>query len=146
VKTLYVCELCGNRSVDRGSIESCEREGRPSHEQLPPIGLIYGYFDGDDPRSRYFGFAWVVDYMWPEGHSVVVSGAVFRANGKGDDELNLLAGSRSGYSLRKGEIPWREWPSAPPPGEVLERAVAACRKAGVEPLVLRRGEAVPADV
>jgi len=45
--------------------------------------------------------------------------------------------------IGRGNKGWREWPDAPPPGPVLDRVIAACRKAGVTPLILRGGEALP---
>lgn len=144
MKVQYVCEFCGNTSEDRAVIEECEARGIPGLDQAPPIGLIYGSYDGNNPRSMYPGFAWVVDYVRPERHSLRVSAAVFRSNMPLDDEPDFTNGSRSGYSIGGREKPWREWPDAPLSGAVLDRAVAACRKAGIEPLILRGGKAVPA--
>ena len=141
MKTLYVCDFCGNTSADRAAIEECEARGAPGADQAPPIGLIYGSHNGDSPHSMYPGFAWLVDCVRPHRHSLQVSAAVFRSNMPVDDEPDFANGSRDGYSIGGREKPWQEWPDAPLPGPVLERAIAACRKAGVEPLVLRGGKA-----
>ena len=143
MKILYVCEFCGNRSERRSVIEDCEKQGRPVGDELPPVGLIYGSYDGNNPNAMYAGFAWLVDCARQEGHSFDVSGAVFRANMPVDDEPNFNVGSRYGNWIGRGNKGWREWPDAPPPGPVLDRAIAACRKAGVTPLILRGGEALP---
>jgi hypothetical protein len=166
VKTTYQCDLCGEKSENKASIERCEAQGHPDLSVCPPIGLIVrgeeGSFCGPE-------FVWVVQWVGVSsrcGHEYAVGFGNFRGNGLGDtfnfkdakggyDEFKMgrsTTSSRSVFSApsfnkyypEQGFRRWQDWPDTPAEDvPAFWRAVKALREAGIQPLVLRKGEAVP---
>lgn len=152
MKTIYQCEICGERSEDKSTIKQCEAKGRPDLSLCPPVGLIVR-----GKKDSHCGdqFVWVVQWVGVsphDPHEHHVGFGNFRGNGKGDtfdfktakggyDEFKM---GRSKYYPEQGFRRWQDWNDAPANDlPAFWRAVKALREAKIQPMVLRKGEAVP---
>lgn len=156
---LFACEICGERYGSLEAAEACESLGLG---ELPPIGLIVGDWCGPGPECTAIrsdgtigcrshlcgaGFVRVVANIRLSGHWWEADCWWFRADGS-DDRNNKGEPGRDGVlvgrSIAAPTIDWRKhWPEAMPCA-AFDRAVETCIANGVEPLMVRNGEVVPA--
>lgn len=171
MKTIYQCEICGERNQDRALIEACEAQGRPDLSLCPPVGLLTGSKCGPgvensgnakSPRCGAptpcgshlcgAGFIYVVQWCGERAyypHEYGVGFGIFRGNGYGDtfnlrdarDGYDFHAMGKSRWMPEAGFRRWQGWPEAHP-CPAFWRAVTAVREAGHIARVVRNGELV----
>jgi hypothetical protein len=173
MKTIYQCEICGEKSEDKAYVVGCESKGPPDLSLCPPIGLLVGDGCGpglkpskspksprcgsaDGPCGSYLcgaGFIWVVQSTGVRDHNAHehhVGFGNFRGNGCGDSfDFQKFKGGYDTFKMGRSryypEQGFRRWQDWPEAQEcpAFYRAVSALREAGIQPTVIRNGKAEP---
>jgi len=146
----WKCDICGSRHATRKLAAKCEAQGDGTGDAMPPRGLIHtetarGFRNAGgshlDPTTgdRFTGIA-TGEGVRRGPHTVTPTWWWFRGNGCGDDPWG--EDTRGRLDVCRG---WEARPDTYLEAPAVQRAVAACREMGIDPLVFRGGEIVRLD-